>query len=71
MFAEGSRPENVASKWCPRGADERAHPSKSADFQNNTEINRDFLDFLAKIPDLGPNSAILLLEQGINREFQI
>jgi hypothetical protein len=48
------------------------HPemsTKSADLRNNREINREFFDFLPKIIELCPNYAILLLEQGINREF--
>jgi hypothetical protein len=42
---------------------------KSRAKENNREIYREFFDFLCKIPDLCPNSAILLLEQGINSEF--
>jgi hypothetical protein len=35
----------------------------------NREINRELFSFLPKIPKLCPNSAILLLEQGISREL--
>jgi hypothetical protein len=37
----------------------------------NREINREFFEFDAEIAEFCPNSAILLQEQGINREFPL
>jgi hypothetical protein len=40
-------------------------------FPSNREIYREIFSFRPRIPDLCPNSAILLLEQGISRKFPV
>lgn len=42
-----------------------------AGFSHNREINRQFSAFLPKIPELCPDSAILLPGTGNNREFPV